>query len=100
MRNRPHAAACALLASLTLILSACSVDDTPGDAKAEKSHPAATLAPEPKDSALAAEVPEEYTKKTLIMGVSEYAPYVTFESDGKITGLVPELSAQLSRCSM
>lgn len=96
MRNRPHVAACALLASLTLTLSACSVDDTPGDGKAKRSHPAATLAPEPKDSALAAEVPEEYTKKTLIMGVSEYAPYVTFESDGKITGLVPELAAQLS----
>ncbi|WAP54285.1 transporter substrate-binding domain-containing protein [Streptomyces luomodiensis] len=96
MRNRPHAAACALLASLTLTLSACSVDDTPGDGKAKKSGAAATLAPEPKDSALAAQVPAAYTKKTLVMGVSEYAPYVTFGSDGKITGLIPDLSAQLS----
>ncbi|MEU4893898.1 transporter substrate-binding domain-containing protein [Streptomyces sp. NPDC044780] len=96
MRNRPHAAACALLVSLTLTLSACSVDDTPGDGKAKKSGAAATLAPEPKDSALAAQVPAAYTKKTLVMGVSEYAPYVTFGSDGKITGLIPDLSAQLS----
>lgn len=96
MRNRPPVAACALLACLTLTLSACSVDDTPAAGKDSKSHPGVTLAPEPKDSALAAEVPPAYAKKTLIMGVSEYAPYVTFESDGKITGLVPELSAQLS----
>ncbi|WPB89134.1 transporter substrate-binding domain-containing protein [Streptomyces malaysiensis] len=96
MRNRPPVAACALLACLTLTLSACSVDDTPAAGKDSKSHPEVTLAPEPKDSALAAEVPPAYAKKTLIMGVSEYAPYVTFESDGKITGLVPELSAQLS----
>ncbi|MCO8307143.1 transporter substrate-binding domain-containing protein [Streptomyces hygroscopicus] len=96
MRNRPHAAAGVLLASLTLTLSACSVDDTPGDGKAEKNRSAATLAPEPKDSALAAEVPKAYAGKTLIMGVSEYAPYVTFGSDGKITGLIPDLSAQLS----
>ncbi|MCQ8828000.1 transporter substrate-binding domain-containing protein [Streptomyces malaysiensis] len=96
MRNRPPVAACALLACLTLTLSACSVDDTPAAGKDSKSHPEVTLAPEPRDSALAAEVPPAYAKKTLIMGVSEYAPYVTFESDGKITGLVPELSAQLS----
>ncbi|MFJ1991153.1 transporter substrate-binding domain-containing protein [Streptomyces sp. DASNCL29] len=96
MRNHPHVAACALLTCLTLGLSACSVDDTPEDGKESKSRPAVTLAPEPRDSALAAEVPQAYTKKTLVMGVSEYAPYVTFESDGKITGLVPDLAAQLS----
>jgi polar amino acid transport system substrate-binding protein len=41
-------------------------------------------------------VPKAYAKRTLIMGASEYAPYVTYDSDGKATGLVPDLSAQLS----
>ncbi|WP_055551647.1 transporter substrate-binding domain-containing protein [Streptomyces sp. NBRC 110028] len=97
MRHRSSAAACALFASLALTLTACSVDDTPNDkGKSKEAAPTPTLALEPKDDALAAQVPAEFKKKTLVMGVSEYAPYVTIGSDGKITGLVPDLARQLA----
>jgi polar amino acid transport system substrate-binding protein len=97
MHRRSRAAGCALLMSLALTLTACSVDDTPDDkGKSSEAMPTPTLALEPKDNALAAEVPAEYKKKTLVMGVSEYDPYVTIGSDGKITGLVPDLAEQLA----
>jgi polar amino acid transport system substrate-binding protein len=97
MRHRPSAAACALFVSLAIALTACSVDDTPNDkGKSEEAAPTPTLALEPKDDVLAAQVPAEFKKKTLVMGVSEYAPYVTIGSDGKITGLVPDLARQLA----
>ncbi|MEU0845072.1 transporter substrate-binding domain-containing protein [Streptomyces sp. NPDC005962] len=96
--HRSRAAGCALLLSLALPLTACSVDDTPDDkgSKSAEAMPTPTLALEPKDDKLAAEVPAEYQKKTLVMGVSEYDPYVTIGSDGKITGLVPDLAEQLA----
>ncbi|MFF7651318.1 transporter substrate-binding domain-containing protein [Streptomyces sp. NPDC007983] len=97
MRHRSSAAACALFVSLAITLTACSVDDTPNDkGKSKEAAPTPTLALEPKDDALAAQVPAEFKKKTLVMGVSEYAPYVTIGSDGKITGLVPDLARQLA----
>lgn len=97
MRHRSRAAGCALLMSLALTLTACSVDDTPDDkGKSKEAVPTPTLALEPKDDALAAQVPAAYKKKTLLMGVSEYDPYVTIGSDGKITGLVPDLAKQLA----
>ena len=97
MHHRRRATACALFVSLAITLTACSVDDTPDDkGKSKEAVPTPTLALEPKDDALAAEVPAAYKKKTLLMGVSEYEPYVTIGSDGKITGLVPDLAEQLA----
>ncbi|ADI12236.1 arginine ABC transporter periplasmic substrate-binding protein [Streptomyces bingchenggensis BCW-1] len=97
MRNRPRAAvgALSLPLALSLTLAGCSVDDSAGTDK-PKAKSSAAIRLEPLDRELAAEVPAQYKNKTLIMGVSEYAPYNTFGSDGRVTGLVPDLAAQLS----
>ncbi|WP_033319774.1 transporter substrate-binding domain-containing protein [Streptomyces yerevanensis] len=90
---------CALI--LPLALAACSVDDSSVGAASDtsrkpKASASAAIALASPDAALQAKVPKQYAGKEVVMGISEYAPYVTFGSGGDITGLVPDLDKQLS----
>lgn len=83
-----------------LLLTGCSVNDsTVASSKSGTPQPAATarIAVQPLDPSLQAKVPAAYAKRgTLVMGLSEYSPYANYESDGSVTGLVPDLAQQLS----
>ncbi|MCW7947020.1 glutamine ABC transporter substrate-binding protein [Streptomyces hygroscopicus] len=86
-----------------LALTACSVDDSTvgsastGAAKASASASPVSVALHPLDTSLQAKLPAAYREKGhLDLGVSEYSPYNTFDSDGRVTGLVPDLAAQFS----
>jgi polar amino acid transport system substrate-binding protein len=88
----------AVAALVVLPLVSCSVDDsavgaaTPAAAKGST----ADITTLPRDDVLAAKVPEKYRSKgTLILGLSESQPYASFEADGTVAGLVPDLAKQL-----
>jgi polar amino acid transport system substrate-binding protein len=87
----------AVAALLVLPLASCSVDDTAvgaGTPPASASDVEVKLLP--RDDALAAKVPEKFRNKgTLILGLSESQPYSSFEADGTVEGLVPDLAKQL-----
>jgi polar amino acid transport system substrate-binding protein len=93
-------AAVAAISALALIpLVGCSVDDAAvgaGTPSAQGSANTAALKTLPRDDALAAKVPAKYRDKgTLILGLSESQPYSSFEADGSVVGLVPDLAKQL-----
>ncbi|NGO08966.1 transporter substrate-binding domain-containing protein [Streptomyces sp. HC44] len=103
MHHRARTAAtgtCALMLPLVLALTACSVDDSTVGSSSDSGKPkpsaSVAVALAPPDAALRARVPKQYAGKDVVMGVSEYAPYITFGSGGGITGLVPDLNKQLS----
>jgi polar amino acid transport system substrate-binding protein len=88
-------------ASLALVtavaLSACSVNDSTPGSSTQSAAPATTaIAIMAQDDSLTAEMPAAFKGRELVMGVSEFPPYNSFESDGTIKGLIPDLSAQLS----
>ncbi|WP_433186318.1 transporter substrate-binding domain-containing protein [Actinoallomurus sp. CA-150999] len=87
-------------ALLPVALTACSVNDsTAGSGKSGTPQPSATVkvAVQPLDSGLKARVPKEYASRgTLVLGLPEYSPYATYQPDGTIVGLAPDLAEQLS----
>ncbi|MFJ4519113.1 transporter substrate-binding domain-containing protein [Streptomyces sp. NPDC088816] len=102
--HRARACLGALLALPALGLAACSVNDAtvtsaPSTASgmASAAASAQSVPLQPLDTSLNAKLPATYRSgRPLVLGVNEYSPYNTFGSDGKITGLVPDLAAQLS----
>jgi polar amino acid transport system substrate-binding protein len=101
MRNPTRTAvtgACALI--LPVVLTACSVDDSTASTAADSGKPkpsaSVAIAVAKPDAALQAKVPKQFAGQDVIMGVSEYSPYITFGSSGQITGLIPDLNKQLS----
>lgn len=96
-KSRNTAAALSLAMAAACALSACSVNDSSPASAAGTASPSATAIPTiAKDEALAATVPAAFKGRELVIGVSEYSPYNSFEADGTIVGLIPDLSAQLS----
>lgn len=86
----------AVAAAAALLLSACSVEDSAAGGESAPQETAAEVALTELRPDLAAKVPEQFAETELVMGVSEFPPYNTFEADGTIVGLIPDLSAQLS----
>jgi polar amino acid transport system substrate-binding protein len=96
-KNVNHFAAGALALVTVIALSACSVNDSAPGSSTESAAPVtAEIALVSKDESLSAEVPASFKDRELVMGVSEFSPYINFESDGTITGLIPDLNAQLA----
>ncbi len=97
IRTSRRAAVAAASLAIALPLASCSVDDAAvgaGTPSAKGSDVA--LKTLPRDDALAAKLPEKYRSKgTLILGLSESQPYSSFEADGTVVGLVPDLAKQL-----
>jgi len=85
---------------LPAALTACSVDDsTAGSAGSGTPRPSTSVqvAVQPLDPALKAKLPKAYASRgALVLGLSEYSPYANYESDGSVTGLMPDLAKQLA----
>lgn len=86
----------ALAVVSVMTMSACSVNDS-GATTTKAASPASTeISMASLDPTLSAEVPASFKNRDLVVGVSEFPPYITFDSNGNIKGLIPDLSAQLS----
>jgi polar amino acid transport system substrate-binding protein len=85
---------------LPAALTACSVDDSEvGAAKSGTPRPSASVQVplQPLDPALKAKLPKAYASRgTLVLALSEYSPYANYESDGSVTGLMPDLGRQFA----
>ncbi|MBF4163450.1 transporter substrate-binding domain-containing protein [Nocardioides acrostichi] len=88
--RRPLSLAAAAL-TLGLLGSACTVDD--GTSSEPSSQTSVSLAP--RDTDLAAQVPDSFQGRTLVWGASENPPYVEITQSGDFQGIAVDLARQL-----